>query len=90
MRSPEFLGGMAKAMQAGLKARQQWAELAGQAQHEMQGVSRQDFDQLMRTLRRFEEQSGDGLEQLAAGLASLDARLKKLEEGLAKRAKQSS
>ena len=39
----------------------------------------------MRTLRRFEEQSGDGLEQLAAGLASLDARLKKLEEGLAER-----
>jgi hypothetical protein len=90
MRSPEFLGGMTKAMEAGLKARQQWAELAGQAQHEAQGVSRQDFDQLMRTLRRFEERSGDSLEQLAAGLADLDARLKKLEECLAERSKQSS
>jgi hypothetical protein len=90
MRSPEFLAGMAKAMEAGLKARQQWAELAGQAQHEAQGVSRQDFDQLMRTLRRFEEHTGDSLEQLAAGLADLSARLKKLEEGPAKRSKQSS
>ncbi len=84
LRSPEFLSAMGKSLEVSLKARQQWVEQAGQAQHEMQGVSRQDFDRLLRTLRQFEERTEGRLEELAAAVADLAARLQKPEETPAK------
>jgi hypothetical protein len=88
MRSPEFLDGIRTSLEASLQARQQWTDLLGQMQHEMQGVSRQDFDQLMRTLRRFDERMSEGMGQLAAGLMDLSSRMQKLEEVLARQANQ--
>jgi hypothetical protein len=84
MRSPEFLATMTKSLEASLKGRQQWAEQLGQMQSEMQAVSRQDFDRLVRSLQGFEERVDAHLEEISAGLADLRTRLQKLEAGFAK------
>ena len=45
----------------------------------MQGVSRQDVDQIMLALRHMERRMVDGMERLSEQLDALDQRLEKLE-----------
>lgn len=81
MRSPEFLGVMRTSMQEAIALRKQLNDFLGQMQHEMQGASRQDMDQLMQALSHIEKRVVNGLERLTERVDDLSDRLDRIEQG---------
>jgi hypothetical protein len=79
MRTPEFLQSMQQSLAANIAIRKQFSDLMGQVQHEFQGVSRQDMDQLMRALRSVEHRISDGLDRIGDRVDELHRRLGALE-----------
>jgi hypothetical protein len=79
MRTPEFLQSMRQSLAANIELRKQFSDLMGQVQHEFQGVSRQDMDQLMRALRRVEHRISDGIDRIGDRVDELHRRLDALE-----------
>lgn len=79
MRSPQFLQMMKQSMAGAIQLRRQLNEFLGRVQHEFQGTSRQDVDQLMLALRHLEQRIVDGNEHLLERIEELDARLDALE-----------
>lgn len=78
-RSPEFLEMMRQSLSSGIQFRKQLNDFLGQAHHELQGTSRQDIDQLMRTMRHVEHRVVNSIERLAEQVEDVAARLKRLE-----------
>jgi hypothetical protein len=89
MRSKEFLETLKQSTDSAVQTRKQFNEWLGQFQHEFQGVSRQDIDQLMRMMRHVEQRSVDGLERVVDQLERVADRLEALEKRLSKPNKQS-
>ncbi len=79
MRSAEFLDMMKQSLAASIQARKQLNDFLGQVHHEFQGVSRQDMDQIMLSLRHLERRLLDSLERVSGQLDDLGQRLNKLE-----------
>lgn len=82
-RSPDFLEMMRQSLSASVQARKQLNDFLGQAQHELQGTSRQDIDQLMRTMRHVEHRVVNSIERLADQVEDVAARLRRLERAAA-------
>ncbi|MEN6495423.1 MAG: hypothetical protein ABFD16_14175 [Thermoguttaceae bacterium] len=80
MRKPEFLEAVKQWTSFTVQARKQWSDFLGQLQHEFQGASRQDIDQLMLSLRHLESRVVEGVEEIATQLDGIDARLRSLEK----------
>ncbi len=80
MRTPEFLQSMQQSLAANIDFRKQFSDLMGQVQHEFQGASRQDMDQLMRALRRVEHRISDGIDRIGDRVDELHRRLGDLED----------
>lgn len=80
MRSPEYLDAIKQWTALTVQARKQWTDFLGRLQHEFQGASRQDIDQLMLSLRHLESRVVEGIEEISTQLAGLDARLTSLEK----------
>jgi hypothetical protein len=83
MRSPEFLEGMKESMKHSMAFRKQMNDFFGRVHHEMQGVSRQDLDQMMLALRHVENRVVDSVERIADTLEGICKRVNKVEETLA-------
>jgi len=75
LRSPWFMEMMRQTLNTNIELRRQMTEALGKMHHELQGVSRQDVDQLMRSLRHLEHRIADGLERLNDRLDDLERRL---------------
>lgn len=84
MRSDEFREMMGQSLASAIQARRHLNDFLGQVQHELQGASRQDIDQLMLSLRHIERRVVDGMERLSERLDHLDARLSRLESAAAR------
>ena len=85
LRSPDFLEWMRRSVDIAVQGRKQVNDWLGQMQHEMQAVSRQDLDQLMRAMRHIEQRSVDGLERISDQLDDLAERINCLEKHLSKK-----
>lgn len=83
MRSPEFLESWKKAMGSAIQFRRQMNQSLGQLQHEFQGTSRQDIDQLMMAMTHLERRLVDNVERAADRVDELGARIEALEEKIA-------
>lgn len=81
-RSEEFQSAMRQSLSATVEARKQLNDFLGRTQHELQGASRQDIDQLMLSLRHIERRVVDVAERLSQQLESIDQRLSRLESRL--------
>jgi hypothetical protein len=79
MRTPEFLDVMKQWTTASVQFRKQWSDFFGQLQHEFQGASRQDVDQLMLSMRHLERRIVEGVEQVSIQLEDLESRMASLE-----------
>jgi hypothetical protein len=79
MRSPMFLDSIRRWLEFNTQSRKQMSEWLGQWQHQMQGASRQDVDQIMRGLRHLEHRMSDGMERICGMLDDLSDRLDVLE-----------
>lgn len=79
MRSGEFLEAMKTSLDGAMQARRQLNEFLGQMQHEFQGASRQDVDQLMASLEHLERRIVDESERISSRLDELAERVEKLE-----------
>jgi len=79
LRSPQFLATMKQSLNSAVELRKQMNEFLGRVQHEFQGTSRQDVDQLMLTMRHVEQRLVDGLERVSERLDDLNERLDALE-----------
>ncbi|MAE63697.1 MAG: hypothetical protein CMJ18_05450 [Phycisphaeraceae bacterium] len=79
MRSPEFLEAVRKAMAGAIEMRRQTNEWLGRLQHEFQGTSRQDVDQIMLVMKHLEQRLVDGFERIEGRLDEFDTRLDDLE-----------
>lgn len=90
MRSPEFLETMKQSVDSSVQWRKQFNDFLGQMQHELQGVSRQDVDQIMRMMRHVEQRSVDGMERVTDQLERIVDRLEAIEKRIPKRRKQKS
>lgn len=82
MRSPQFLDSLRQAMNANIQARRQMNEALGKVQHDLQGVSRQDLDQMMRTLQHLEQGIATGVERISQRLDELNARVDDMDRDL--------
>jgi hypothetical protein len=82
MRSAEFLDMMKQSLTAATQMRRQMNDFLGQVQHDFQGASRQDLDQVIASLRNLERHVTDSTEQISAHLEKLSRRLDKLERTL--------
>lgn len=79
MRTPEFRDVMKQWTTASVQFRKQWSDFLGRLQHEFQGASRQDIDQLMLSMRHLERRIVEGVEQVSAQLDDLETRMTSLE-----------
>ena len=73
---------MRQAMETNVEFRKRLGDWLGQCHHEMQGVSRQDFDQIMRGMRHLEHRAADSMERMSDMLEELTERLDALERRL--------
>jgi len=80
MRSPEFLAWTRQWLAGNVQMRKQLSEFLGQLQHEFQGASRQDIDQLMLSLRHLEQRIVDSTERISNQLGEFETRLAELEK----------
>lgn len=87
MRSPEFLDMMKQSLSVSVQARKQLNDFLGQVQHDFQGASRQDVDQLMLSFRRLERRIVDEMERLTDKLGDLATRLDQIQQDLDDRGK---
>jgi hypothetical protein len=81
MRSPEFLDWMRQSLSGGIEARKQLNEFFSRLQNTFQAVSRQDFDQLMATVRGLEDRVIHDTQEILARLEEIQARLDAREGG---------
>jgi hypothetical protein len=79
LRSPQFLGMTQQSMAAVVDWRKQMNDCLGELQHQFQGASRKDVDQIMLGLRHLEHRMVDVVEDLGARLEEISARLDALE-----------
>jgi hypothetical protein len=82
MRSPWFLEAMRQTMETNVDFRKRLGDWLGQWHHEMQSVSRQDFDQIIRGMRHLEHRAADGIDRLGDMLEEMHERLDALERRL--------
>jgi hypothetical protein len=75
LRSPQFLEMMRQSMAGSVQWRQQINDFLGNLQHQFQGVSRQDIDQVMLSMRHLEQRMVDSMEDIAAAIDDLGRRL---------------
>lgn len=80
LRSPEFLNPLKQMMDSNIQMRRQMGNLFGEFQHNLQNVSRQDVDQVMRSLRHLEQRLADAIDRVSDRLEDLDERLDRIEE----------
>lgn len=80
MRTPEFLGMMKQGMAMNIQFRKQISDFLAEVQHEFQGVSRKDVDQLMLSMRHLEQRIVEGVEQVSDQLTEVEQRLATLEK----------
>ena len=81
MRSPEFLNAIKQSMGGAIEFRRQLNDMLGKLQHELQGISRQDVDQMMLAMRHLEQRMVDGMDRLSATVETIAVRLDALEKG---------
>lgn len=79
MRSDEFLTSMKRSLDVAVQARRQLNDFLGQVQHEMQGASRQDVDQVMAAIEHLERRLLNESQRLSSRLDELSRRLEELE-----------
>lgn len=79
MRSSQFQEGMHRSLAASVELRKQMNDFLGRVQHELQGASRQDLDQLMLAMRHLEQRLVDGFERLSERLDEISRRLDGLD-----------
>ncbi|MFZ5831970.1 MAG: hypothetical protein ACOY3P_17945 [Planctomycetota bacterium] len=79
MRSEEFRQMMKQSLSAAIDFRRQMNDFLGQMQHEFQGATRQDVDQLMRSMQHVERRVVDSLERVSSQIDELGERLARLE-----------
>jgi hypothetical protein len=79
MRSPEFLEGMKRSLDAAITFRKQMNGVLTAMQHNAQGVARQDIDSLMLTMRHIETRVLDAITEVSGRLDDLTRRLDGLE-----------
>jgi septal ring factor EnvC (AmiA/AmiB activator) len=72
MRSPQFQEMMKQSLANSIQFRKQLNEWLGQMQHEFQGTSRQDVDELMQVMKHLEHRMSDGFERLSVRLDALE------------------
>jgi hypothetical protein len=84
MRTDEFLAMMKQSLDGALRARRQLNDFLGEAQHGLQGASRQDLDWVRDSLERLERRLADESDGIAARLDELGERLSHLERIAAK------
>jgi hypothetical protein len=77
-RSPQFLEMMRQSVSGSLQYRKQFNDYLADMQHQFQGVSRKDIDQLMLLVQHLEERMVDEVERLGPRLDDLGNRLDKL------------
>lgn len=82
-RSPQFLELMRQSFSSSLQARKQLNDTLAEMQHQFQGVSRQDVDQLMLVVQHLEQRLVDELERLTERVDRLSNRLDRLRSSLA-------
>jgi hypothetical protein len=75
MRTPEFLDWMRQSLGGGTEVRRQLNEFFSRLQNSFQAVSRQDFDQLMATVRGLEDRVRHDSQEILARLEEIQARL---------------
>ncbi len=80
MRSPEFLDMLRQSLSTAMQARKQFNDFLGQVQHEFQGTSRQDVDQLMLSIRHLEHRLVDAVERISGQMEEIRHRLEQLEQ----------
>lgn len=79
MRSEAFLETMRQTLDGASQARKQLNDFLGRVQHEMQGASRQDVDQLMAAMQHVERRIVNQSERIAERLEDLALRVERLE-----------
>ena len=84
LRTPEFIEMMKQSLAGSIQARKQLNDSLGQIQHEVQGASRQDVDQLMLSLRHMERRLVDTMERMSDQLDRFQERLQTLERRIAR------
>jgi hypothetical protein len=62
---------MMQLMTAGVQLRKELNDRMGQMQHELQGVSRQDIDEVMRRMDHIEGEIGDAVTQMSERLEAI-------------------
>jgi hypothetical protein len=80
MRSDEFQQMMRDSMKAAIELRKQMNQQMGELQHAVQGASRQDIDQLTRTVENLDARFAETYEQLVGCLEAVTERLDALEQ----------
>jgi len=70
LRSPEFMETMKGSLDASTQWRKQLNEWLGNVHHEFQGASRQDLDEVIRSLRHVEERLADAIQAAVRTLAA--------------------
>lgn len=83
MRSPQFLEMMRQSMAGSVQWRKQMNDMMGNMQHQFQGASRQDIDEIMLGLRHLEQRMVDAVEDLSSRLDDLAVKFEPPEEGTA-------
>jgi hypothetical protein len=79
MRSPQFLEMVKQSLDAQIAFRKRLNEFFTQAHHGVQGVAKQDVDDLFLSMRHMETRVLDRVEQLCARLEQISVRLEALE-----------
>ena len=74
MRSPQFQEMMKESLAHSIQFRKQLNEWLGRMQHEFQGTSRQDVDELLQVMKHLEHRMSDGFDRLSARLDALEKR----------------
>lgn len=72
MRSPQFQEMMKQSLTNSIQLRKQLNEWLGRMQHEFQGTSRQDVDELMQVMKHLERRMSDSFERLSVRLDALE------------------
>ena len=89
MRSDEFLNMFKQSLDGAIQVRRQLNEFLGQMHHEFQAPSRQDIDELMKSIERLERRIGDESGRITARLDSLGERLAAVEASAQKKKRTS-